>query len=275
MVEEFLSIYKKMKYIRDENQYKIIEYPDISTIRMIKIDGDTFSMGDDDSIKLDEKPEHKVKINSFFMSEFLVSQELYRAVMKTNPSKIKNKKSPVDSVSWFQAIDFCRELTRILDLEQAIIDIEENVFLNVRKSGIRLCTEAEWEFVAKKGIDLAYFSSKQDDFSQLKEIIWYEENGVNENSLIGQQKENKLGLQDFGNDFFEWCWDEYSNDFYKLCKESREITHFINNSKNKKARVIRGGYWRHDKKISRISTRNYCNPNYRMGNIGFRLCMTN
>ena len=65
-------------------------------------------------------PVHKVNLRSYMIGETEVTQELWQAVMGTNPSNsIKpaapgevQSKRPVEEVNWFDAIAFCNELTK-------------------------------------------------------------------------------------------------------------------------------------------------------------------
>jgi len=55
-------------------------------------------MGDDKSEEESEKPAHKIKLDTFYMAEFQVTQELYEAVTKQNPSNFKGKRRSVEQV---------------------------------------------------------------------------------------------------------------------------------------------------------------------------------
>lgn len=158
-----------------------------------------------------------VSLSPFIMGKYEVTQELYEAVMGTNPSscvlendQFKNmlsgelqKYRPVDQVTWFDAVVFCNELTKLTmseaDCVYEISDIKfdegwnkyrvsANVKFDRTKKGYRLPTEAEWEYAARGG---SFSSAEQfkyyfagtttSDFvsdynSAMDEIGWYDFN---------------------------------------------------------------------------------------------------
>ncbi|MFM6248219.1 MAG: formylglycine-generating enzyme family protein, partial [Dolichospermum sp.] len=84
-----------------------------------------------------ERPQHKVTVKPFLMSQYPITQAQWRAVaelpqvnqkLQPNPSRFKGAKRPVEQVSWYEAVEFCARLSRI----------ENKVY--------RLPTEAEWEY---------------------------------------------------------------------------------------------------------------------------------
>ncbi|MFQ5446826.1 MAG: formylglycine-generating enzyme family protein, partial [Saprospiraceae bacterium] len=113
---------------------------------LIFVEGGTFTMGGNHGKYDDEKPEHPVKVSSFYIGKFQVTQQLWEAVMKNNPSNFKGQERPVETVSWDDAQDFIKKLNGI----QKAQDFLKR--LNPSGSTFRLPTEAEWEFAARGGI---------------------------------------------------------------------------------------------------------------------------
>ena len=108
---------------------------------MTLVEGGTFIMGGEDSAAFDrEKPLHKVRLDSFYMGKYLVTQAQWLAVMTgENPSSFKGENRPVEQVSWDDAQAFIQKLN-----EQT-------------GRNYRLPTEAEWEYAARGGIYSAGF----------------------------------------------------------------------------------------------------------------------
>jgi formylglycine-generating enzyme required for sulfatase activity len=85
---------------------------------MVKIPGGTFTMGctqeQGNDCRDNEKPAHKVKLSTFFINKYEVTQEEWEQVMGENPSKFSGcKKCPVEQVSWNDAQEFIKKLNKI------------------------------------------------------------------------------------------------------------------------------------------------------------------
>ena len=108
---------------------------------MVPVDGGTFMMGataEQEKPYDDEKPAHQVTLSSYYIGRTEVTQELWEAVMGSNPSYWKDDRLPVEQVSW----NDCQEFISKLNIQLASQ-------LDGRK--FRLPTEAEWEFAARGG----------------------------------------------------------------------------------------------------------------------------
>ena len=111
-------------------------------IPMKLIPGGTFTMGgslEGIDYKDNELPAHSMEVGSFYMSVYEVTQQLWTAVMGTNPSEFIGEQNPVENVSWYDCVEFTTKLSSLTG----------RLF--------RLPTEAEWEYAAKGG-------SNQDNF---------------------------------------------------------------------------------------------------------------
>ncbi len=180
---------------------------------MVTIKGGCFMMGSDLGPK-DQTPAHSICLSDFFMDIYEVNQKDFKAVMATNPSKFKNDKNPVDSVTWTDADAYCKKI------------------------GKRLPTEAEWEFAAREGgKDIAYpgFDSKD----KLNDFSWNYFNSHNkETHTPGMKKPNAIGLYDMAGNVFEWVSDWHSDNYYK-----KSIKVDPRGPSKGTFKVIRGGSW--------------------------------
>ena len=82
---------------------------------MVYVEGGTFDMGatteqgsDADS---DEKPVHSVTLSDYYIGKYEVTQELWKAVMGSNPSEFIGAQKPVECVSWNDCQEFVSRLT--------------------------------------------------------------------------------------------------------------------------------------------------------------------
>ena len=219
--------------------------------KMIKVEGSTFSMGatseqgsDADD---DEKPVHSVTLSDYYIGETEVTQELWEAVMGSNPSRFKgNNQRPVESVSWKDCQKFIKELNRLTGKK------------------FRLPTEAEWEYAARGGkYSRGYTYSGSDNAD---EVAWYYDNSGDETHPVKTKKANKLGLYDMSGNVWEWCNDWYGG------YQSNSQTNPTGPSKGE-YRVLRGGSWGNFDWCVRVSFRYFNSPGTRNDNYGLRLAL--
>jgi len=86
----------------EDNVYQEI-LPNGFAFEMILVEGGEFYMGGNDKTAYDwEKPVHRVKLDTYYVGKFPVTQALWKAVMgeKHNPSSLKGDQRPVENVSW-------------------------------------------------------------------------------------------------------------------------------------------------------------------------------
>nr|NCR18991.1 SUMF1/EgtB/PvdO family nonheme iron enzyme [Microcystis aeruginosa LL13-03] len=138
-------------------------------LEMVSLPAGKFLMGSSESD--DEKPPHQVKVNSFAIGKYPITQAQYQAVMGNNPSHFKNNpQNPVENVSWNDAQAFCQKLSQITG------------------KTYRLPTEAEWEYACRAGTTTRYYFGDNDN--QLGDYAWGRENSNNKTHPVGQKKPN-------------------------------------------------------------------------------------
>ena len=217
---------------------KDVEYP------MVYVSGGSFDMGATSEqgrdAENDEEPVHRVTLSSYSIGKYEITQELWEAVMGSNPSYFKGAKRPVEQVSWDDCQDFIRKLNELTG------------------ASFRLPTEAEWEFAARGGNSSRGYKYSGSD--TLDDVAWYYDNSIGETHHVGTKSPNELGLHDMSGNVWEWCSDRYGSYSNSILRRILEY------------RVFRGGSWDLDSRYCRVSFRNYRTPGYRSRDIGFRLC---
>ena len=217
---------------------------------MVKVSGGTFQMG----AKLsgdgndDEQPVHQVTLSDYYIGETEVTQELWQAVMGSNPSYFTGSGLlPVEEVSWNDCQTFITKLNALTGMQ------------------FRLPTEAEWEFAARGGNSSQGY--KYSGSNDIDDVAWYTNNSNSKTHEVGTKAPNELGLYDMSGNVREWCQDWYS------IYSSSAQTNPTGPTTSDYYRVIRGGCWDSYARFCRVSGRSYNTPGFRYEDRGLRLAL--
>ena len=168
-------------------------------MRFVRIPPGEFLMGSPDTepFRFNSEQQHRVKITQeFWLSIEEVTKFQYRRVTGASPVVEHEHNVVANNISWYQADDFCRNLSE-LDSEKRA----GNTY--------RLPTEAEWEYACRAGTQTAY--SWGDDPEQAVEYSWCLKNIQQESRRVGSLKPNPWGLYDMHGNCWEWCSDWYAD----------------------------------------------------------------
>src|SRR5215213_8122225 len=118
----------------------------------------------------------------FWIAKYEVPQNLWEAVMGSNPSKWKGNRNSAEMFTYADAEDFCRRATVLMRKEKLIKQDEI----------IRLPTETEWEYCCRAGTTTKY--SFGDDVEELNDYAWHTGNAAGNDPAVGEKKPNPWGL---------------------------------------------------------------------------------
>ena len=231
-----------------------------SNIEMLLVPAGTFTMGCSASNSYacvsGESPTHQVTLTqAFYMGRYEVTQAQWTAKMGNNPSYFQGTSNPdaanrpVERVSW------------------DMIASGSTSFMSL--TGLRLPTEAEWEYAYRAATTTAfhgfpgYTSGTNEDY-QLGNIAWYQGGGTRP---VGGKFANGLGLHDMAGNVFEWCQDWYGP------YSSASVTNPTGPATGP-YRLLRGGTWDNNSYSLRASQRDVNNPSDAGNGTGFRVART-
>jgi formylglycine-generating enzyme required for sulfatase activity len=179
------------------------------------------SAGDRECFDWEPAP-HKVTIaRGFWIGRTEVTQAAYQRVIGTNPSLYKGANLPVEQVGWNDARAYC----------QAV--------------GMRLPTEAEWEYAARGG-------SPAPQYGAIASIAWFDPNSEDKTHPVATKAPNGYGLYDTLGNVWEWVEDSY----------------------NEERKLLRGGAFINLSRDLRVSNKLWATPDTRHRDIGIR-CAAN
>ncbi|SKC15607.1 formylglycine-generating enzyme family protein [Dyadobacter psychrophilus] len=196
---------------------------------MVAIPGGEFMMGSPDSEKgrrPDEGPQHKVKIEPFWMGKTEVIWDIYDLYAFKNMEKEMAARHPDPDKSVQKTDASTRPSPPYVDMSFGMgrsgypaINMTQYAAIHFckwlyEKTGVfyRLPTEAEWEYACRAGSKTAY--SFGADESKLDEYAWHRKNSDAAYKKIGQKKPNAFGLHDMHGNVMEWTLDQYIPDYY-------------------------------------------------------------
>jgi formylglycine-generating enzyme required for sulfatase activity/quinol monooxygenase YgiN len=236
----------------------------------------------------------------YWMGETEVTQELFQAVMGTNPSNFygdadsgeTQNRRPVERVSWYDAIAFCNKLSLANGKEPVYrvtgVDWENLAYSNIptrasdsawdaavmdmSKDGYRLPTEMEWMWAAM-GADTTSqpnttgwskaFAGSTGNYS-VDDYAWYEGNAGGKTHQVGMKTANELGIRDMSGNVAELCWDWFGT------IGTGTLTDPTGAAPNRYS-VCRGGNWEVDVSSCAVANRTGGTAYYRYNFLGFRV----
>lgn len=201
-----------------------------------------------------ERPQHEVPLSAFLIAKYELSQSVWESVMENNPSETKGRDLPVTNVSWDDCQAFCE------------------------KTGLKLPTEAQWEYACRSGKNSAFafgvtVSTDQANFDGSLPFGGSERGEARGSALaVDSLNPNGFGLHHLHGNVREWCQDFMRPDFYSLHEASeRDPVCTKSLAPRTTNRAVRGGSWQTDAVSCRSASRSRRSPEASDGHLGFRV----
>ena len=203
-----------------------------------------------------EGPQHLVKLEPFEMSVTTVTQAQWAVVaewpavnrtLAQDPSRFKGLNRPVDSINWYQALEFCARLNEYTGRDYT------------------LPTEAQWEYACRAGTTKAYnFGPVGSDKITTTDANFDDRVTAD----VASFPANAWGLHDMHGNVLEWCLDEWHDSYNGAPTDGKA---WLSNA-SERQRVLRGGSWFNLPVHCRSACRDSFHPTHAFSSISFRVC---
>ena len=250
---------------------------------LLLLNGGIFFMGSPTSERQRQEDElqHEVTVGAFYLDPYEVTQADYQAIMGENPSYFRGDSLPADSVTWYDAIKYCNQLSERHGLTPVYAIDREKVTWDRSANGYRLPTEAEWEYAARAGTTTVFYDGNQitSENANFEGSYPYliEENYVTrrnpsvvtstnrgETIPVDSLSPNGFGLYNMYGNVSEWCFDYYGP--YDMAQNIDP-----SGPAGGSLRVNRGGGYNDFAKQLRSAYRSATTPDTTERNLGFRV----
>lgn len=227
---------------------------------MVWIKPGKFLMGSrtDEVARDNDETQHWVTLTQgFWMSSHEVTQAEYQNVIGINPSSFNGDTNrPVETVSWYEAVDYCTALT----------NAERNANRIPSDWEYHLPTEAEWEYCARAGANARYGHGDDLGYTALGNYAWYADNSGDTTHPVEQKLANAWGLFDMHGNVYEWCHDRSADYPAGSAIDPQGST-------TSNQRIYRGGTWKYQAWICRAANRLEYPPTLKYDYLGFRVSL--
>ncbi len=250
---------------------ELIEHTKVE-IELVPIPAGEFLMGSPDSEdgrNSDEGPQHKVRIDPFWMGKYEITWDAFEVWMfdldeqRRKLSKVEpnaRDKAAMEYQLFSQPTPPYTDMTFGMGKRGypaiCMTQFAAKVFCKwlSAKTGryYRLPTEAEWEYACRAGTTTAY--SFGNDPDQLEDYGWYFDNSDEKYHQVGKKKPNPFGLYDMHGNVAEWVLDQYGEKSYQAFAGKTTANPLVIPT-TLFPRVVRGGSWNDDPELLRSAAR--------------------
>ena len=217
------------------------------TFNMIRVDGGEMMIGatpeQGDEADGNECPAHVIRLATFYIGQYPVTQKLWELVMGYSKACFKKRDGrscdyPAENLSYDEACEFVRRLSHMTDIRFA------------------LPSEDEWEYAARGGKNSRGY--KYAGGNNIGDVAWYEDDSEGTTHPVGQKKPNELGIYDMSGNVWEWTATP-AHSYGTVVDPAGAVF------------IRRGGSWWQKAANCRVSTRYPSDRSKKTGGLGLRL----
>jgi formylglycine-generating enzyme required for sulfatase activity len=259
-----------------EAHYFTENLPDNITLEMVSIPGGKFIMGSpetEEGSREEERPQFQATVQPIFMGKYPVTQAQWRVVaklpqvnrsLKSDPSYFKGDNLPIESISWYDAVEFCDRISKYTGKKY------------------RLPSEAQWEYACRGGTTTPFHFGE----TITPKLANYNDNYTYGSGTKGKYRgrttpvgsfevANAFGLYDMHGNVCEWCADDWHNNYNGAPTNGNAWVGTVDDDNNRLRNLLRGGSWLLIPDYCRSASRRN-DDYYNLGNnfIGFRVALT-
>jgi formylglycine-generating enzyme required for sulfatase activity len=258
---------------RKKARYFIETLPNNIPLEMVEIPAGSFVMGAPESEKEsrdNERPQRDVSVPTFCMGKYPITQAQWGVVatlpqinqeLNPDPSNFKGDQCPVEQVSWLDAMEFCRRLSKHTRREY------------------RLPSEAEWEYACRAGTTTPFHFGETITTDYVNYDGGYPYGDApkgedrNDTTDVGSFKAaNTFGLYDMHGNVWEWCADDWHDSYEGAPKDAQIWIKDIKNYEDPESvKLLRGGSWDDFARDCRSACRYDDYARFQLNLIGFRV----
>jgi formylglycine-generating enzyme required for sulfatase activity len=221
---------------------------------MVLVPAGEFMMGGDTSGQNDERPAHRVSLDTFYIDQYEVtttryakySEQTNRAAPRYWSTRVSlnHGNKPVVGMNWNDAAAYCAWV------------------------GKRLPTEAEWEKAARGNDQRPYpwgNEAPSEQRGNFDHCCDFKDHGALTDVGAFEQGKSPSGAYDMAGNVWEWVADWYGENYY-----AKSPARNPKGPSHGEYRVLRGGSWLSAPDYVRSANRLWDSPTYRNDYIGFR-----